>query len=399
MSLLSQRAKKLKPSATLTITAKAKQLRAEGVDVIGFGAGEPDFATPAHIIDAGVKSLQAGDTHYTPVGGTPQLKQAIADAVKRDYDLEYDAKSITASCGAKHTLYNLFMAILDEGDEVIIPAPYWVSYPEQVVLAEGVPVIMPTSEDEGFIPSPAVLEKLVTPKTKALVLNSPSNPTGSMYSAEDMQKLAEVARRHDFLIISDDIYHKLVYGDAKYCSILQVAPDLRERVVIVNGVSKTYAMTGWRLGYALGPTEIIAAMEKIQGQSTSNPTSFAQVGAIEALVGDQSCVIELLTIFDKRRNILVKGLNAMELISCRMPAGAFYAFPNISALFGKTTPDGEVLADSFDVAKYLLEEAKIAVVPGAPFGADANVRMSYATSEDAITTGLARMSSALEKLN
>jgi aspartate aminotransferase len=398
MSVLSKRATSLKPSATLAITAKAKQMRAEGVDVIGFGAGEPDFATPSHIIDAAVESLQAGDTHYTPVGGTPQFKQAIADAVKRDYGLEYQTNCVTASCGAKHTLFNLFMSILDEGDEVIIPAPYWVSYPEQVALAGGTPVIMTTREEDGFVPNPEELEKLITPKTKALVLNSPSNPTGAMYSRGELEKLAEVARRHNFLIVSDDIYHKLVYDGAEFCSILHAAPDLMDRVVIVNGVSKTYAMTGWRLGYALGPVDIISAMEKLQGQSTSNPTSFAQKGAIEALVGDQSCIDHLLAIFKERRNLLVEGLNEMELITCRMPVGAFYAFPNISGIFGKKTPAGTQLNNSIEVAQYLLDEARIAVVPGGPFGADANVRMSYATSEDSISLGLARMSDALDKL-
>ncbi len=399
MVKLSQRANKLQPSATLAITAKAKKMRSEGIDVIGFGAGEPDFATPSHIIDAAIGSLRAGDTHYTPVGGTAELKNAIIQSIKRDYDLDYASNEVTVNCGAKHTLYNIFMSILDPGDEVIIPAPYWVSYPEQVALADGVPVILETSEADGFMPDPEKLAALITPRTKAIVLNSPSNPSGSMIDAAGMKKIADVVAGTDVLVISDDIYHRLLYDGTKFVSILEVAPSLRDQVVIVNGVSKTYAMTGWRIGYALGPQSLIGAMEKLQGQSTSNPTSFAQKGVIEALTGDQSCVGEMVGIFARRRALLVDGLNALPGITCRMPVGAFYAFPNVSGVYGSKTPAGARITDSFSLAGYLLEDALVAVVPGAPFGSDANVRMSYATGEEAIEKGLSRMAVALAKLS
>lgn len=399
MKKLSRRALEIKPSATLAITAKAKEMAAKGIDVIGFGAGEPDSTTPAHIVDEAVAALKGGDVFYTPVGGTPHLKKAIIEATKRDYGVSYEPSEVTASVGAKHALFNLFMSLVDAGDEVIVPAPYWVSYPEQVIFAGGTPVIVKTSEESGFLMTPEALEKAVTPKTKAVIINSPSNPTGGMYTREDLLALAEVARKGDYIIVSDDIYDKLVYDGGKFTSILEVAPDLKNRVVIINGVSKTYAMTGWRLGYALGPKWLIQAMENIQSQSTSNPTSFVQKAAALALTGDQTCVSQMREVFEKRRNMIVAGLNSIDGVTCRMPKGAFYAFPNITGLYGKKTPKGEVLTDSMSVTAYLLEEARIAVIPGGPFGANDNLRLSYATSEKLITEGLARMKAALGRLS
>ncbi|NTU60275.1 MAG: pyridoxal phosphate-dependent aminotransferase, partial [Deltaproteobacteria bacterium] len=302
---LSSRAEQIQPSVTLAITAKAKQMKAQGIDVIGFGAGEPDFPTPEHIVDSAVEAMRSGDTRYTAVGGTPELRAAVAQGLQRDYGLTYDASEITVSCGAKHTLFNLFMALVEEGDEVVIPAPYWVSYPEQVQVAGGTPVYAHATEADGFLMSPEALEAALTPRTKALVLNSPSNPTGAMYSAEQLRGLAEVLESRDVVVVSDDIYHKLTYDGARFASILHVAPALRDRVVIVNGVSKSYAMTGWRIGYAAGPKQLITAMEDIQSQSTSNPTSFAQKGAVTAILGPQECVDTMVTAFWERAKFLV----------------------------------------------------------------------------------------------
>jgi aspartate aminotransferase len=396
--VLSRRAQEIKPSATLAITAQAKKLQAKGVDIIGFGAGEPDFPTPSHIVDAAKGALLGGDTHYTPVGGTPELRNAVCHAVERDYGFRYDAAEVTVSCGAKHTLFNLFLAILDPGDEVVIPSPYWVSYPEQVQFAGGTPVMPRTLEERGFVLEPEALQGSLTARTKAVVLNSPSNPTGAMYTRRDLEALAAVLRDRDVLVVSDDIYHKLTYDGAPFASILDVAPDLRDRVVIVNGVSKTYAMTGWRIGYALGPKALIAAMENIQSQSTSNPTSFAQKGAAAALTDGQGCVDEMVREFSERRRILVDGLNAIPGIRCTVPRGAFYAFPRVSATYGARSPSGEVIGDSLSFASYLLEAARVAVVPGGPFGSEEHVRLSYATNLSSIREGVRRIAEALARL-
>jgi aspartate aminotransferase len=395
---LSRRAQQIQPSATLAITTKANQLKAQGLDVVGFGAGEPDFPTPPHIVERAVDALHRGDTRYTSVGGTPALRAAIAAAFERDYGLSYEPSEITVSCGAKHTLFNLFMALVDDGDEVIVPSPYWVSYPEQVQVAGGVPVIVPATEADGFLVRPEALAQALTPRTKALVLNSPSNPTGAMYRREHLEALAAVLRDRDAVVVSDDIYHKLTYDGARFVSLLQAAPELRDRTVIVNGVSKTYAMTGWRIGYAAGPEPLIRAMEDIQSQSTSNPTSFAQAGAVEALTGPQQCVAEMVEAFAERRRVLVDGLNALPGVRCSMPQGAFYAFPNVSALYGSRTGAGVEIGDSLSLAAYLLEEARVAVVPGGPFGSDDHIRLSYATSLDNIRKGLARLGEAVSRL-
>jgi aspartate aminotransferase len=332
------------------------------------------------------------------VGGTPELRKAVCQAVSRDYGLTYEPGEVTVSCGAKHALFNLFMALLDEGDEVVIPSPYWVSYPEQVQFAGGTPVIVPTREEDGFVLRPEALEASLTSRTKALVLNSPSNPTGAMYSARDLAALADVLRNRDLVVVSDDIYHKLTYDGARFAGILEVAPHLRDRVVIVNGVSKTYAMTGWRIGYALGPKSLVSAMENIQSQSTSNPTSFAQKGAAVALSGPQGCVAEMAAAFSERRRILVQGLNALPGVTCAMPQGAFYAFPKVSGLYGARAVDGTEIRDSLSLTAYLLREARVAVVPGGPFGSDDHIRLSYATDLGSIREGLGRMGAALSLL-
>lgn len=395
---LSRRAEQIQPSATLAIDAKAKQMKADGIDVLGFGAGEPDFPTPPHIVDAAVAALRAGDTRYTPVGGTPELKGAVCRSLERDYGLVYAPGEVTVSCGAKHTLFNLFLALLDERDEVIVPAPFWVSYPEQVQVAGATPVIVPTREEDGFRLRPEALEAAITPRTRALVLNSPSNPTGAMYGRLHLESLAEVIRGRDLLVVSDDIYQKLVYEGGRFVGLLEVAPDLRDRVVIVNGVSKTYAMTGWRIGYAAGPSKLVAAMEKLQSQSTSNPTSFAQKAAAVALTGPQECVAEMVAAFARRREFLTEGLNSLPGIRCPLPQGAFYAFPNVSGVYGSRF-EGEEIRNSFDLARFLLDEARVAVVPGAPFGSDQHLRLSYATSLDVIREGLERFEAALARLS
>jgi aspartate aminotransferase len=326
------------------------------------------------------------------------LKKAVCQAFARDYALSYDASQVTVSCGAKHTLFNCFLALLDEGDEVVIPAPYWLSYPEQVQFAGGRPVIVETSEEDGFRLKADALEAALSPRTKILILNSPSNPTGAMYSAEDLSAVAQVLRGRDVFVVSDDIYQKLTYDGARFAGILEVAPDLRDRTVLVNGVSKTYAMTGWRIGYAAGPREVIAAMEDIQSQATSNPTSFAQKGAVAALTGPQDSVAEMVQAFAERRRFLVEGLNAIPGVRCAMPEGAFYTFPNVAGLYGRRSPASAEVRDSLSMSAYLLDEARVAVVPGGPFGSEAHIRLSYATSMAAIREGLRRIADALARL-
>ncbi len=394
---LADRVNKIQPSPTLVIDAKAKALRAQGVDVIGFGVGEPDFNTPAHICEAAKKAIDSGYTKYMPVGGVSELKDAIIAKMKRDHGLDYSRDEISVSCGAKHTLYNVSQALIQDGDEVLIPAPYWVSYPDQVLLAGGTPVFIQTDESNVFKITPEKLEKAITPKTKAMILNSPCNPTGTSYTVDELQALGKVCLKYDFTIISDDIYERLIYDGQKFCNIVQALPELKSRVVVVNGVSKTYAMTGWRIGYACGPKNLIAAMTKMQSQSTSNATSIAQMAALEAIGGSQEVVAEMVAEFEKRRTYIVGRLNAISGITCFNSTGAFYAFPNISALFGKTF-NGKVIGNSTDFASYLLDEAKVALVPGIAFGADNYVRLSYATSMDNIVEGMNRIEVAIRNL-
>ena len=394
---LAQRVKEIKPSPTLAVDAKAKALLAQGVDVIGFGAGEPDFDTPENIKDAAIKALKAGFTKYTPAGGTEELKKAVCQKLKKDNHLDYEPAEILISCGAKHSLYNICQALFEEGDEVMIPAPYWVSYPDMVLLAGATPVIIKTAEKTGFRITAADLEKAITKKTKALILNSPSNPTGASYTKEDLTAIAQVLLKTGITVISDEIYEKLVYDGFSFSSIASVDPKLKNQAIVVNGVSKSYSMTGWRIGYAAGPKPLITAMTNIQSQSTSNPTSISQKASLEALIGPQDFIQTMLKEFDRRRTYMVDRLNAMPGVSCFKPSGAFYAFPNFSGVFGHKA-GSTTITDSTTLSQYLLESVNVAVVPGVAFGADENIRLSYATSFKNIQKGLDRIQKAIEAL-
>lgn len=394
---LAERVNKIQPSPTLAIDAKAKALKAQGVDVVGFGAGEPDFDTPVNIKEAAKKAIDAGFTKYTPVGGTDELKDAIIAKMKKDHGLEYSRDEVSVACGAKHSLYNISQALIQEGDEVIIPAPYWVSYPDQVVLAGGTPVFIETDETTAFKITPEQLEKAITGKTKSLLINSPCNPTGSSYTVAELEAIGRVCLKHDFMIITDDIYERLVYDGLKFANIVQVLPELKPRTIVVNGVSKTYAMTGWRIGYACGPRELMGAITKMQSQSTSNPTSIAQKAAVEALNGPQDAVAAMVVEFEKRRTYIVERLNAIPGVTCFKSTGAFYVFPNFSVVYGKSF-NGKKISNSTEFAAYLLEEAKVAIVPGVAFGADRYARLSYAVSMENIKKGLDRIEAAIKNL-
>jgi aspartate aminotransferase len=394
---LSQRAQMIKPSPTLAITAKAKALSAQGIDVISFGAGEPDFDTPQHIKDAAISALQQGFTKYTPVGGIDELKEAICSKFKRENKVHYQKEQIVVSCGGKHSFYNLAQALINKGDEVIIPAPYWVSYPPMVMLAEGKPVIVDTTEEEGFKLLPDALDKAITTKTKAVLINSPSNPTGSAYTRKELEGLAEVALRRKILIISDEIYERIVYDGFEQVSIASLGEEVKASTIIVNGLSKTYAMTGWRIGYTAGPQEVIAAMNRIQSQSTSNPTSFAQKGALEALQGSQAEIAIMVTEYQKRRDLIWKALTAIPAASCYKPQGAFYCFPNVGAYLGKEH-QGKQIKDTTDLTDYLLDEARVAVVPGIEFGSEGYLRLSYPIAPKVIQEGVKRIKEALARL-
>jgi aspartate aminotransferase len=389
----------IKPSITLAVTAKAAKLKAAGIDVISFGAGEPDFETPAHIKAAVHAALdQPGIGKYTDVGGILALRKAVAAELGRVHRVAIEPDQVLVSTGAKHSLYNLFTALLDPGDEVLIPAPYWVSYPDMVMLAGGKPVILPTRADNDFAVTPDQVRAACTPRTRAIVLNNPSNPTGAVYSQRQIEELAAAVVDKDLWIVSDDIYRQLVYGDATYCSIAAVSPDLGKRTILVDGASKTYAMTGWRIGYTAGPLPLIKAMAKVQGQSTSNPSHISQVAALAALTGPQDCVAEMRKAFDERRIAMVKMLRAIPGVACREPKGAFYAFPDVSAYVGKKSPDGKTLADDVQLCDWLVESGKVAVVPGSGFGAAGFVRLSYACSMQDIAVGVGRLGAALATL-
>lgn len=395
--MISERARRVKPSPTLTMDTKAKEMKASGIDVISFGVGEPDFDTPEFIKDAAIKALREGKTKYTAAAGIPELKEAIAEKLYRENGLSYSPSEIIVSCGAKHSLYNAFQAILSPGDEVIIPSPYWVSYPAQVLLNDGTPVIAETLEEDGFNLKPETLEKLITPKTKAIVLNYPSNPTGLTYSDDTLKAVGDLAVRHNLFIISDEVYEKLLYDGATHTSIASISEEVKARTLLINGLSKSHAMTGWRIGYTAGPEDVIKAMSKIQGQSTSNPNSIAQWAAVEALRGPQDFLQPMLKEFDKRRRYLVEELNKIEGVTCMMPRGAFYAFPNISGLLGRKCSGGTI-EDSSDLAMHLLEEARVALVPGSAFGKEGFLRISYATSMENIVEGLKRIRNAVDAL-
>lgn len=395
---LAARVAKIKPSETLAITAKVNALRAQGRDVIGFGAGEPDFDTPDNIKKAAIQAIEAGFTKYTPVNGTDELKDAIAAKLKRDNSLEYKRSQIVVSCGAKHSLYNLAQALFDEGDEVIIPAPYWVSYPDIVALSGGEPVIVDTQEENGFKMSPRQLSSAITKRTRAVIINSPSNPTGAVYTPQELKALAAVLVDKDILVITDDIYEKIFYADFPFANIASVEEKIKEKTIVINGVSKTYAMTGWRIGYAACSEEIAGAMSKIQSQSTSNPTSIAQKAALEAIRGDQSAMPQMVVEFRKRRDFIVEALNNIEGIDCFAPGGAFYVFPKVSSLYGRMFK-GKKITDSAEFIGYLLDEANVAAVPGAAFGSDEHIRLSYATSLQNIEEGLKRIKNAVGRLD
>ncbi|ADI26355.1 MULTISPECIES: pyridoxal phosphate-dependent aminotransferase [unclassified Geobacillus] len=388
---LAKRVASLTPSATLAITAKAKELKAAGYDVIGLGAGEPDFNTPQHIIAAAIKAMNEGHTKYTPSGGLPALKEEIIKKFARDQGLSYEPAEIIVCVGAKHALYTLFQVLLDEGDEVIIPTPYWVSYPEQVKLAGGVPVYVEGLEENDFKMTPDQLKQAITPKTKAVIINSPSNPTGMIYTAEELKALGEVCLAHGVLIVSDEIYEKLIYGGAKHVSIAELSPELKEQTIIINGVSKSHSMTGWRIGYAAGPKDIIQAMTDLASHSTSNPTSIAQYAAIAAYSGPQEPVEQMRQAFEKRLDIIYDKLVQIPGFTCIKPQGAFYLFPNArkaADMAGCRTVD--------EFVAVLLEEAKVALVPGSGFGAPDYVRLSYATSLEALETAIERIRRFME---
>jgi len=398
--VLAERLKTLAPSSTLAVQAKAKALRARGVDVISFGAGEPDFDTPERIKAAAVEAMRRGETKYTEVAGIPELRAAVCAKLKRDNGLEYEPDDVLVSCGAKHTLFNMAVAILNPGDEVLIPSPYWVSYPEQARLVGGVPVEVLTREATGFDLDPQRLAAAVTPRTKAIVLNSPNNPTGAVFSVEALEAVARLAVEADLLVVSDECYEALTF-EGRHVSIAALGPDVKARTLVINTCSKAYAMTGWRIGYAAGPRALIRAMTDVQSQVTSNPSSVAQWAAVEALAGPQDQLRTMVAEFVRRRRLIVDGLNRLDGVVFARPRGAFYAFANVSGLFGRSSAGAAGttrLGGSLDVAAFLLEAARVAVVPGLDFGSDAHVRLSYATSDALIREGLARMDDAIRKL-
>ncbi|MCX8033703.1 MAG: pyridoxal phosphate-dependent aminotransferase [Thermodesulfovibrio sp.] len=396
--MISERAKKVKPSPTLAVDSKAKEMKTKGLDVVNFGVGEPDFDTPEHIKESAIKAIKDGFTKYTPVGGIDELKEAIIEKLEKENGLKYKKENILVSCGAKHSLYNIAQALFGPGDEVIIPAPYWVSYPDQVLLNDATPVIVDTYEKDDFMLLPEALKEKITPNTKAIIINSPSNPTGFIYDEKTLQAIAEIALKNNLYIISDEIYEKLIYDNNKHISIASFSEEIKEKTIVVNGLSKSHAMTGWRIGYAAGPVEIIKAMTNIQSQSTSNPTSIAQKAAVAALKGPQDFVEIMRKEFEKRRNYLVDELNKIFGISCKMPKGAFYAFPNVNKILSKKVNSYEINS-SMDLSIYLLEKAQVALVPGSAFGAEGYIRISYATSIDNLKKGIERIKKALEEIS
>jgi aspartate aminotransferase len=392
MSIISDSLKRIKPSPTLAVTQKARELKASGKDVIGLGAGEPDFDTPNNIKGAAIKAINDGDTKYTAVDGTPALKKAIIKKFKRENNLDYTIDQITVGGGGKHVIYNAIMATVNKGDEVIIPAPYWVSYPDIVLLAGGEPIIIKCNEEQNFKLNPSDLENAITKKTKWVILNSPSNPTGACYSENEIIKIAEVLKKNPQIhILSDDIYEHITYEGFKFFTIAQVE-YLKDRVLTMNGVSKSYAMTGWRIGYAAGPKEIIKAIAKIQSQSTTNPSSISQAAAVEALNGTQSFISERSKAFQERRNFVVGELNKISGINCLKPEGAFYVFPSCKDLLGKKDSKGNALKTDSDFVQSLLENAEVAVVQGSAFGLDGFFRISYATSMENLKKALIKIS-------
>ena len=396
----SERILNISPSMTLAIDAKAREMKAQGEDVIGFGAGEPDFNTPERIKQAGIRAVENNETRYTPVGGTDLLKEAIISKLERDNGLVYEKNQILASCGAKHSFYNLAQVLWQAGDEVIIPAPYWVSFPEIVTLSGARPLIIHTGAEQDFKITAEQIENVVTPNTRAIVINSPSNPTGSAYEKDELEKLAECALRHGLLIISDEIYEQIVFDGFHHTSIASISKEVQKQCVVINGVSKSYAMTGWRIGYmASGDPEIVKQVSKLQGQSTSNPCAISQAASIEALTGPLDEIHEMVCEFEKRRDIIVERLTQIPGVSCRKPIGSFYSFPDFSGVYGKKDMNGKVLKGSLDFSDYLLSAEKVAIVPGIAFGADAHARLAFAMSLEKIEAGTHRIKEAISKLH
>jgi len=399
MSQTSAALGRIQPSATLAMTSRVIALKREGVDVIGLGAGEPDFDTPDFVKEAAIKAIRDGQTKYTNVDGTAELKEAIAAKFLRDNDLTYALGEISVNVGGKHTLFNALVASVDVGDEVVIPAPYWVSYPDIVNFAGGTPVFIKAGAGQNYKITPVQLEAAITPRTKWLILNSPSNPTGAAYSRAELEGLAEVLRRHQqVMIMADDMYEHIVYDDFEFTTIAQVAPDLYARTLTVNGCSKAYSMTGWRIGFAGGPAWLVKAMSKLQSQSTSNPCSIAQAAAVAALNGDQSFLAARNTAFQRRRDLVVSMLNQVEGIHCPTPEGAFYVYPDVTGLIGKATPDGRTIATDADLIDYYLDKAGVAAVHGGAFGLEPAFRVSYATSEELLTKACERIQEASNAL-
>jgi aspartate aminotransferase len=399
MSFLAQRLSRIKPSPTIAVTMKAAELKAAGRDVIGLGAGEPDFDTPANIQEAAVAAMRRGETRYTAVDGTPALKQAICGKLKRENGLDYKPNQISVGTGGKQVIYNALMATLDAGDEVVIPAPYWVSSPDIVALCEATPVAVDCGPNNSFKLRPEELDAAITPKTKWLILNSPSNPTGAGYSAAELRALGEVLLKHPQVwVLTDDMYEHLVYDDFKFATIAQVEPRLYERTLTVNGVSKAYCMTGWRIGYGAGPAPLIKAMSTLQSQSTSNPSSISQAAAVEALSGPQDFIPRNNAVFKQRRDLVVAMLNQAKGLHCPRPDGAFYVYPSCAGAIGRTTPQGKRIADDGDFVEYLLESEGVAVVQGAAFGLSPHFRISYATSTEALTDACTRIQRACAAL-
>ena len=392
MAFLADALSRVKPSATIAVSQKARELKAQGRDVIGLGAGEPDFDTPDNIKNAAIAAINRGETKYTPVSGIPELRKAIADKFKRENGLDYDPSQTIVGTGAKQILFNAFMATMNPGDEVVIPAPYWVSYPEMVAICGGTPVFVETTIDNSFKLTPDALDKAITPKTKWLIFNSPSNPSGAAYSEAELKALTDVLLKHEHVwVLTDDMYEHLVYGDFTFTTPVQVEPKLYDRTLTMNGVSKAYAMTGWRIGYAAGPLQLIKAMDMIQGQQTSGACSIAQWAAVEALNGTQDFIPENKKIFERRRDLVVSMLNQAKGINCPTPEGAFYVYPSCAGLIGKTSPSGKVMETDEDFVSELLEAEGVAVVHGSAFGLGQNFRISYATSEKLLEEACSRI--------
>lgn len=394
---ISKRVNLISSSPTLAITARAKQMKQEGIDVIGFGAGEPDFDTPAHIKEAAKKAIDSGFTKYTPASGMKELKEAICRKFENDNNLDYSPEEIIVSCGAKHSIFNAILTLCHEDDEVILPSPYWVSYPEMIKVAGAKPVILKATPENNFKITPQQLQEAITSKTKLLILNSPSNPTGMVYPKNELLPISKILTEKGIFCISDEIYEKIIYDGQTHISIASLTPEIKKLTIVVNGVSKSYSMTGWRIGYAAGPKEIIQAMSNLQSHSTSNPTSISQKAALAALEGPQEPLCNMVAEFVKRRDYMVERLNSIKEISCLKPRGAFYVFPEVSQIIGRIFK-GEIIKDSVFLAEILLDEANVAAVPGSVFGADEYLRLSYATSMKNISKGLERIEGLINKL-